>query len=72
MFVNISFLPSLFSREGSTEGSLGRWAGGQGGRGAGVQGGREGGRRNRKRAKKDKKMFALSTHLRGRLSFTLK
>ena len=31
MFVNISFLPSLFSREGSTEGSLGRWAGGQGG-----------------------------------------
>ena len=40
MFVNISFLPSLFSREGSTEGSLGRWAGGQGGRGAGRQGGR--------------------------------
>ena len=64
MFVNISFLPSLFSKEGSTEGSLGRWAGGQGGR--------EGGRRNQKRAKKDMKMFALSTHLRGRLSFTLK
>ena len=41
MFVNISFLPSLFSREGSTEGSLGRWTGGQGGRGAGGEGGWE-------------------------------
>ena len=31
-----------------------------------------GGRRNQKRAKKDKKMFALSIHLCGRVSFTLK